>query len=358
MYQAVPRQLLCDDSYYFCVGRDPSTLDLANAKYPIVTRFDDWEFPHQLWASAHAAPADGNDAQPISTWTRCQVALRSTEFPGAVSDPKMIIRARDRTCRITACSEATEVAHLVPSAHASWFDRNRMTRYCTSPIPAGGRSGIDDDKNGILLRRDLHWLMDASRFVFAPKCQDAGNPVLLTHVLQPGAAAELLHLYHNRELQSPVSTALPLLFARFALSIFKSATPFVSAGEQQECKVRVFDPTTSKYRVRTMTRVQMTAHRSQSRSVSPRKRGKLAGDDHDIRDGDRGSSSGGCGESEENWYATEISETESEGEEELERARPRKRMKWYTGGESDNDSDVETYGLVPGPDGRPVAMRI
>ncbi|KAI0544204.1 hypothetical protein F4679DRAFT_589759 [Xylaria curta] len=81
---------------------------------------------------------------------------------------------------------------------------------------------------------------------------------------------------------------MPLLFARFALSIFKSAAPFVSAGEQQECKVRVFDPTTSKYRVQTMTRVQMTAHRSQSRSVSPRKRGKIAGEDLDISDGDRG----------------------------------------------------------------------
>ncbi|RWA12365.1 hypothetical protein EKO27_g2741 [Xylaria grammica] len=135
-YQAVLRQVLRDDSYYFCVGRDTSTLDLANA-YPIVTRFNDWEFPHQLWASAHAAYADGNDAQPISTWTRCQVVLRSTESPGAVSDPKMIIRARDQTCCITACLEATEVAHLVPSAHASWFDRNCMTWYCSSPIPVG-----------------------------------------------------------------------------------------------------------------------------------------------------------------------------------------------------------------------------
>ncbi|RYP01450.1 hypothetical protein DL764_006220 [Monosporascus ibericus] len=105
---------------------------------------------------------------------------------------------------ITTYLEAIEVAHLVPSACVAWFDRNRMYRYCSNRIPSGGRSATDDDRNGILLRRDLHWLLDTTRFVFVP-----------------GTAAELMHLYHNLALQPLRSVAVPLLFAHFALSIFK-----------------------------------------------------------------------------------------------------------------------------------------
>ncbi|RWA10946.1 hypothetical protein EKO27_g4148 [Xylaria grammica] len=331
-YQPVPRELLKDESYYFCVGQNTSPFDLASP-YPIVTRFDDWEFPHQIWA-----PNSEYGERPISTWTRCQISPRGTEYPGALSDPKMVIRTRDRTCRVTTCSEATEVAHLVPSANASWFDRNRMTRYCSSPIPSGGRSGIDDDKNGVLLRRDLHWLLDAARFVFVPKRQDdEGNPVLLVHVLQPGATTELLHLYHNRALQSALSVAMPLLFARFALSILKSAAPFLSAGEQQQCKVRVFDSAASKYRVRTMTRGEMTAHRTKSRSMSPRKRSKaMDGEDLAALDSDWGSSSSGD-RNEDSWCATEISEAESDSANQPERGRPRKRKRGW------NNSPVLDY---------------
>ncbi|KAI1149482.1 hypothetical protein F4825DRAFT_430141 [Nemania diffusa] len=326
-YEPVPRGLLRDEAYYFCVGPNTSTFDLASA-YPIVTRFDDWEFPHHIWAPANATHACEYDVRPISTWTQCQMTPRGIEYPGALSDPSMIIRTRDQTCRITTCSEATEVAHLVPSANAYWFDRNRMTRYCSNPIPPGGRSGIDDDKNGMLLRRDLRWLLDASRFVFVPKRQDEkGNPVLVTHVLQPGATAELLHLYHNRALQPALSVAMPLLFARFALSIFESATPFISAGEQQECKVRVFDSAVSKYCVKTMTRGQMTAYRTQGRSMSPRKRRKVAdGEGLGLWDGDKGNKSSD-GDSEDSWCATEISEAESNRADQSERGRPKTRKR-------------------------------
>ncbi|KAI0818315.1 hypothetical protein GGR55DRAFT_70592 [Xylaria sp. FL0064] len=339
-YEPVPRELLKDESYYFCVSHSQngtSTFDPAEA-YRIVTRFDDWEFPHQIWAPGPPRPLSHTYEyymKPILTWARC-LTPRSIRYPGALSDPKMIIKARDQTCRITACSEATEVAHLVPSANISWFDRNRMSRYCSNPIPSGGRSGIDDDQNGMLLRRDLHWLFDASRFVLVPKYRNDGagdgddddEPVLVAHVLQPGAAAELLHLYHNRALQSPLLVAMPLLFARFALSIFKSAAPLGSAGEQQECKVRVFDSAASKYRVKNMTRGQMTVYRTQSRSASPKKRSKIADEDQDDIGtwyADRGSgigigSSSGS-DSEESWYMSNtliISESEAETESDKE----------------------------------------
>ncbi|KAI3328245.1 hypothetical protein F4824DRAFT_154653 [Ustulina deusta] len=149
-YKAVTRGLLKDKSYYFCIGED------ATCTYPIVTRIDEWEFPHQIWDRAGAR---GDDRRPIATWTWFQTRVQEGEnvepFPVATSDPKMIVRARDRNCRVTGYSEATEVAHLGPSACSSWFDRNGMSRYCSNPIPLGTRFTIDDDKNGILLRRDL-----------------------------------------------------------------------------------------------------------------------------------------------------------------------------------------------------------
>ncbi|KAI3340898.1 hypothetical protein F4824DRAFT_357218 [Ustulina deusta] len=311
-YEPVPRALLKHESYYFCVGKNTSTVDRRDA-YPIVTRFDDWEFPHHIWAPTNAPDPYTCDAKPISTWTRYQTTAQGREEPSGFSNPRMVIRALSQTCRVTNYAEANEVAHLVPSANASWFDRNRMTKYCTNSIPTGGRSGIHDHMNGMLLRRDLHLLLDLSRFVFVPKCGFEGEPVLVTHVLQPGLAAELLHLYHNRALQSPLPIAMPLLFARFALNIFHSAAPFISAGDRQECKVRVFDPAASAYRVTTMTRGQVTVYRTQTSSMSPRKRIQVAGGEElNARDGDGCSSDSRGSDTGETWSATEISGTDSD----------------------------------------------
>ncbi|RYP12411.1 hypothetical protein DL767_011322 [Monosporascus sp. MG133] len=118
--------------------------------------------------------------------------LAQRHYPAAMSDPKMMVRIRDRNCRITTYFEATEVAHLVPNACAAWFNRNRMYTYCK--IPSGGRTALDDDSNGILLRRDLHRLFHALRFGFVPKSQDDGETNLGIHVLRPGTAAELMRV--------------------------------------------------------------------------------------------------------------------------------------------------------------------
>ncbi|KAI3317901.1 hypothetical protein HD806DRAFT_540735 [Xylariaceae sp. AK1471] len=92
---------------------------------------------------------------------------------------------------------------------------------------------IDDDKNGILFRRDLHWLFDASHIVFAPKPQDDSQPpVFLVHVFQSSAAAELLQLYHNLALQPLRSISIPFMFARFSFSIFKNSIMLPPGSEE------------------------------------------------------------------------------------------------------------------------------
>lgn len=296
-YEPVPRdQILSAASYYFCVGTDPGFA------FPIVTQFDDWEFPHDMWAGDDDDPDGERGGMDTMPWVRLRQAyqrqedMQQDEEGGwderqaqaqaltTTIDPKTIVRLRDRSCRITLHSEATEVAHLVPSALESWFDRNRMSQYCSNKIPTGGRSTIDDDRNALLLRRDLHWLLDANRFVFVPKFDDQGHPVLLIHVLQPSKGRELEHLYHNRTLHPLRSVAPAFLHAHFALSIFKNCSPLASGGEQQLYKIRIFDPVKFKYQVKEMSRKQLRQYSTRSRSTSPSKRARPADDVDDNLD--------------------------------------------------------------------------
>ncbi|KAF4505019.1 hypothetical protein G6O67_007017 [Ophiocordyceps sinensis] len=116
-------------------------------KYPVHPSFDHWRFPHNdlpaLWSELAIAPAD---------------ATRPSKQRAAAD-------SRDITCRISGYYDATEVAHLIPRSAGHWFESNDMKRYCRSH----DSQEIDDEKNLLLLRRDLHYLFDQRRFTFAAK---------------------------------------------------------------------------------------------------------------------------------------------------------------------------------------------
>ena len=104
-------------------------------KYAIVPRFADWEFPH------------GNLPQ---YWKHC-VIPRDADAPRSGAS----IVGRDVSCRITAHREGTQTAHLVPTSEAVWFNHNTMNKYAVDV------ETVNDGRNLILLRSDLHSIFDA-----------------------------------------------------------------------------------------------------------------------------------------------------------------------------------------------------
>ena len=85
-----------------------------------------------------------------------------------------------------------------------------------------GLSSLKDDQNMLLLRADIHRLFDKATFIFFPKDDKLGIHVL-SHM------HEIVHLYHNREMQV-CKSGINFLFARFAWAVFKRLGGFVNAG--------------------------------------------------------------------------------------------------------------------------------
>src|SRR5947209_9175912 len=140
-------------------------------KYAIVPRFADWEFPH--------------DNLP-QYWKNCVIP----------SDAGAPIVVRDVSCRITAHVEVTQTAHLVPTSEAIWFNHNRMNTYIKDV------DTVDDCRNLILLRSDLHSIFDARRFAVVPKLPDTDEkPAFVIHALTGNARSEIVQLYHDVPLQ-------------------------------------------------------------------------------------------------------------------------------------------------------------
>ena len=227
--------------------------------------FDHWRFPHDAiprpWSSVTIPPA------PANPFLKHKVAAA----------------ARDGSCRITACVDACEVGHLVPLAAGHWFVSNNIERYCRL---RSDHNAIDDENNVLVLRRDVHHLLDTRRLVLTAKQQQASeaNPPplpppcqLVVHVLLPHGLAQLVPRYHNRLPQPITGVALPFLFARFAWTIFADENmPFFH--DQHKDAVLLFDPATGRMVTERLQgnqvvgRASIFASFSRSRSISPKQR--------------------------------------------------------------------------------------
>jgi hypothetical protein len=285
VFRAVPRPhdgLLRESIYYFFVSQD------KDEQYAVIPSFDHWRFPHGDLPDIWQALDIPSPSPPVAS------RLRHLKVEG-----KHAAEIRDESCRLTAWTNAAEACHLVPSASATWFAVNVMSRYCRLP---GGRNPVDDDRNLILLRRDLHWLFDQRHFTILPKRSPGdlfGSPSLVFHTLQPRGDCELHDLFHNRTLQQPTSgLSVEFLFARFAWSIFcDEIYPFLTGTFRYA--VQLFDPTTGAVKTETRNSLglssvfQVLPSRTSSRSISPRKR-KAADTqaDHDSDNGDELDSDG------------------------------------------------------------------
>ncbi|KAL1615858.1 hypothetical protein SLS56_011643 [Neofusicoccum ribis] len=248
---AGPDDILAAREYYFHV---PGLL-----QYPVVPNFREWRFPHDGLPAVWQAAADACEARvaPVRAASNLSTALA----------------LRDGSCRMSACEETCQVAHLVPRQEEAWFYANAMgSLYAaqTRHIDAA----INDARNAMLLRADLHFAFDQMKFVFVPKPLPPGEPwcPFVVHLLDP-LARELRRLYHNVPLQAPLGVAPEYLFARFAWAVFPLLEEFLRQPVDRKLLV-ASDPdpvTLSPQECALFTRQAL-----RSRSASPKKRGRSA----------------------------------------------------------------------------------
>ncbi|KAI7909746.1 hypothetical protein M9X92_011475 [Pyricularia oryzae] len=157
-------------------------------KYPVVPSFDHWRFPHgklpKIWRDLVISPHN---------------------YPPSTKGGGLAALQRDQTCRISGHSHGLDTAHLVPAVYSS----------CRRSVP----KWINNDKNLLCLRKDLHFLFDTRRLVLVPKLSrhpPPASPQIALHVLLPSESDQMLELYHNRQLQPLRDIAVEFLFSRFA----------------------------------------------------------------------------------------------------------------------------------------------
>jgi hypothetical protein len=194
----------------------PSTSTLVSpstpAAYPIYSCFDDWPFPHGRLPRYWRGPS-----QP-----RPNRVTRS--YPASACS--QAVTARDGACRLTDTVESFDVAHVIPKTEDTWFGRNDMNRYSSDP---SSTTSVNDMKNCLLLRTDVHRQYDAFKWVIAPKATSADTSNSSTcwvfHLLHD--SPELAKLYHNVPLQPIPGISAEYLLAGFAKAIFPMLGPFL-----------------------------------------------------------------------------------------------------------------------------------
>ncbi|QBZ56771.1 hypothetical protein PoMZ_01687 [Pyricularia oryzae] len=179
--RATRRQLLALYNVWMaCSGQAGS----EGKELEIVPSFDHWRFPHgklpKIWRDLVISPHN---------------------YPPSTKGGGLAALQRDQTCRISGHSHGLDTAHLVPAVYSSWFASNDIMQYCSRrSVP----KWINNDKNLLCLRKNLHFLFDTRRLVFVPKLSrhpPPASPQIALHVLLPSESDQMLELYHNRQLQ-------------------------------------------------------------------------------------------------------------------------------------------------------------
>lgn len=238
-----PDELLRHQKYYFY---NP---DVEIKMYPVYKSFRDWSFPHDdfpaEWSAMNTADTQDDNAPPSSSGMTAYVS------------------ARDKSCRVSGRRGADyyESAHLVPRAEADWFQTNGMGEYNLSQTLLGEWM-VDDVRNAIALRRDIHSAFDDRKFVIVPK-----QSRWVVHFL--GQTNSLGDDFHNTHIELK-GVSPQFLYARFAWTIFPLLSSFLNAHIPRELLVRLPD---GQEAAKTYTFEEIKAEfPSRSRSLSPRKR--------------------------------------------------------------------------------------
>ncbi|KAH0556027.1 hypothetical protein GP486_006032 [Trichoglossum hirsutum] len=210
-------EILRGKKYYFHVidpqnGGDELTSHPIY-KYPIIPLFREWVFPHDN------LPRGWDDISGLKL-----SAVPSTRR----TNPAASTESHKQPCRLSYDRDCTSSAHLCPRSESDWFAGNRMGRYGLDP-EVKGIHAVNDVRNILSLRYDLHQDFDNRKFVFVPKkSKSAPETVIVAHMLKP--THELGLLYHNFQLHPTPNISPEFLLARFAWTIFPSLRTFLECG--------------------------------------------------------------------------------------------------------------------------------
>ncbi|KFZ13764.1 hypothetical protein V501_03532, partial [Pseudogymnoascus sp. VKM F-4519 (FW-2642)] len=236
-------ELLRHKIYYFY---NP---DIKDPMYPVYKSFGDWSFPHDnlppQWSAMDAEGTSIDNAPP------------------SASGLAAFVGARDKSCRVsvTRGTDYFESAHLVPRSEADWFAANGMGEYNLSQTLLGDWM-LDDARNAIALRSDIHSAFDDRKFVIVPK-QSKWVVQFMGHTNGLGDDFHNTHIYLK-------GISSEFLYARFAWTIFRFLSSFLNAHITRALLVRLSD---GQEMAKQVTFEEIKAQfLSRSRSVSPRKR--------------------------------------------------------------------------------------
>lgn len=320
--------LLRPGIYFYCL-KGSEGKELEN-KYPVVPSFDHWRFPHgklpKIWRDLVISPHN---------------------YPPSTKGGGLAALQRDQTCRISGHSHGLDTAHLVPAVYSSWFASNDMMQYCSRrSVP----KWINNDKNLLCLRKDLHFLFDTRRLVLVPKLSrhpPPASPQIALHVLLPSESDQMLELYHNRQLQPLRDIAVEFLFSRFAWLILHPETYTFIQPTTTRYEIKVWDQDKGVSKTESISGFAFGdnyASRSRSRSLSPTKRARTE------EQQDWGLSQDGIDDSGSAWETWLGWEQRELGEERRGRSRARKRSRKMRNSlppQEDRDSGLSQSEIEP-----------
>ncbi|XXG99544.1 hypothetical protein Hte_005883 [Hypoxylon texense] len=267
--------------------------------YPITPSFDNWQFPHiSNTPPLHPTlPSDDVPIDPLDIPTETAptpflpAAWRAATIPAFIAPPtdltgRVAVIDRDRTCRVTQYGMGVEAAHLVPKEAESWFNINHMKWYARKP---GDSRPIDDLNNMLLLRGDIHHMLDRRELIIIPKKLN-DRYVFVLKVIKSNARYlyDAYVIYHNRICQDFLGVRIEFLFGRFAWNIFHPETMHVILTPKFRHPVRVYVSDRDTYEVQDRLMMDFKKSRSRSQSVGgSNKRARSSGpaDDDDYSDG-------------------------------------------------------------------------
>lgn len=250
------------------IGPDP---------YPITPKFYDWRFPHDL-RDPSAAPGSVNQ-RPTTTLPAAWQAVDIPDDPNPVAylDRRASTLARDRRCRVTNWSTGLEAAHICPKEIGDWFNTNGMDNYTND---SSVKPQYDDINNQILLRADVHIMLDRKEIVIIPKKVNNCYVFVIKVIKAPSASLfDAYHTFHNRICQEFVGVSVQYLFARFAWNIFNNDTLCIFSTPKLYLWVRILQGgsrSTLKYGIVQRLASSFKA-RSQSSSGESNKRSRVSG---------------------------------------------------------------------------------
>lgn len=206
------------DSYYFNVSYPQDTeqssplpqLQDHPFNYPVCPAFEFWTFPHEI--------------RPDQWRTRRELTSTITNSLPSPSNLSVAVLARDLACCVTGQVDYREAAHLCPKAQSEWFGQNRMHEYCRNPVLPPDYM-LDDTRNAIALRMDIHRAFDDRKFVLTPGGTSSDDWTV--RFIQP--TADLGVCYNAVSVKLKAEIAPEFLLVRLAWAIFPFVQDFLTS---------------------------------------------------------------------------------------------------------------------------------